>query len=223
MELAIEQLAAEEPGIFDKNDQRGGGGFRILRRGAFYVGLVAQLEQQGFCATFDGEEIALRNTNAFNDQYDVELASQHVRRGEGMYRSTCRPAARYPERHSVGPTPGCSLPPSVDLACGREPAPYFLDEMESAIDQVLAERPELFDFGNVNPGSDWPLVVDFDGYFAALISALGERGLCARWDSEEMAVKDSNERNDQFDVLLSAGHIRRGEGAYRSTCYPAAF
>jgi hypothetical protein len=46
----------------------------------------------GVCAIFDGEEIGVKNTNAFNDQYDIHLASGHVRRGEGSYRATCTPA-----------------------------------------------------------------------------------------------------------------------------------
>lgn len=224
VEMAIDQLAAEEPDIFDKSDQRGGGGFKILSVGRFYVGLVERIEAQGLCATFDGFELNVRNSNDFNDQFDVELATQHVRRGEGIYRTTCRPAAAYPVRNPPAPSaPTCNLPASVELACGREPSAHFLAQMEAVLDEVLAEHPELFDFSNTNPGTDWPFVINQDGYFNAVVAAFAERGFCARWDGEEMAVKDSNEFNDQFDILLSGGHIRRGEGSYRSSCYPAAF
>ena len=221
--MAVDQLEAEEPDIFDKNDIRGAGGYRILSLGRFYVGVVKNLEEMGLCASFDGEEVQVKDSNNLNDQYDLELSTGHVRRGEGAYRATCRPAAFPKSQPLPGMVPGCSLPGSRELACGREPSAHFLPQMEAALDQVLAEHPELFDFGNTNPGTDWPLVVNLDGYFQALVAALGQRGLCAFWDGEEMQVKESNTFNDQFDILLSAGHIRRGEGSYRSSCYPAAF
>jgi hypothetical protein len=36
-------------------------------------------------------------------------------------------------------------------------------------------------------------------------------------------VKIDNSLNDQFHIMLSSGHIRRGEASYRSTCRPAWF
>ncbi|HEU0090534.1 MAG TPA: hypothetical protein VFS78_00375 [Vicinamibacteria bacterium] len=39
-----------------------------------------------------------------------------------------------------------------------------------------------------------------------------EKGYCSRFDGEEIV-----------DVFLGEGFVRRGEGIYRSTCWPAAF
>jgi hypothetical protein len=52
---------------------------------------------------------------------------------------------------------------------------------------------------------------------------LNSGGRCARHDGEEIAIKASNDFSEQYDILLSSGGIRRGEGAFRAVCYPAAF
>jgi len=62
-------------------------------RPSFTDRLVANLKAAGVCAAFDGEEVGVKNTNDFNDQFDVLTADMYLRRGDGAYRSTCRPAA----------------------------------------------------------------------------------------------------------------------------------
>jgi hypothetical protein len=58
-----------------------------------YVGLTLQeLSGMGLCAHWDGEEIAVKRTNAFSEQYDPILASNHMRRGPGSYRGVCEPS-----------------------------------------------------------------------------------------------------------------------------------
>ena len=60
-------------------------------------------------------------------------------------------------------------------------------------------------------------------FTSAVIANLNAVGLCAHYDGEELAVKNSNSFNEQFDILLSSGHIRRGAGSYRATCQPSWF
>ena len=43
------------------------------------------------------------------------------------------------------------------------------------------------------------------------------------YDGEELAVKTENGFNEQFDIFAGDGFVRRGEGSYRSTCYPSTF
>jgi len=59
---------------------------------AYANGVIANLAAMGYCAKYDGEELGVKNTNSFNDQYDIHLSSGHIRRGAGSYRSTCWPA-----------------------------------------------------------------------------------------------------------------------------------
>jgi hypothetical protein len=42
---------------------------------------------------FDGEEVAVKNTNDFSDQYDIITSNDFVRWGDGAYAATCEPAA----------------------------------------------------------------------------------------------------------------------------------
>jgi hypothetical protein len=126
------------------------------------------------------------------------------------------------------PTPApvggtCSLPPSnnPDAPCSMGSA-SFLGQVDKAITQVTQQQPGIFDFDNKkcencyyvkNPGK----------FTAGVVANLNAMELCAYYDGEELAVKNSNSFNDQFDILVSSGHIRRGEGSYRNTCRPSWF
>jgi hypothetical protein len=59
----------------------------------YYDEVIKRFRARGFCAIFDGEEIALKNTNDFSEQYHVLTSFGLVRRGGGEYRATCGPAA----------------------------------------------------------------------------------------------------------------------------------
>ena len=52
----------------------------------------------------------------------------------------------------------------------------------------------------------------------AAINAQG--GVCAKDDNEEVALKVSNDFNEQFNIWTSSGYTRR---AYITTCFPAQF
>jgi hypothetical protein len=118
--------------------------------------------------------------------------------------------------------PGCSLPGSRDVGCGRE-KPSYLSQVDAAIQKVADERPDLIDKNDVRGGNNWYRVLNVDAYAAAVVSNLNAVRLCARWDGHEMAVKGENRFSDQYDILAGDGYTRRGEGSYRVTCYPAAF
>jgi hypothetical protein len=52
----------------------------------------AELRADGYCAIFDGREVAVKNTNDFSEQYHIWWSSFRVRRGSSAYRATCTPA-----------------------------------------------------------------------------------------------------------------------------------
>ncbi len=66
-------------------------------------------------------------------------------------------------------------------------------------------------------------MLDPSRYHSGVAAILVTRGLCATYDGEELGVKSSNDFNDQYDIHLSTGHVRRGESSYRATCRPASF
>lgn len=130
------------------------------------------------------------------------------------------PAAPAPAPPGPAPAPApppsggsCSLPPGggPGTNCPVE-SPSFQAEVEAAIAQLMQQRPDIF---------NGTAVVKHSEYMNGVVANLRSRGLCAIVDSDdEIAVKNTNVFSDQYDILLSSGHVRR---AYTATCRPAWF
>jgi hypothetical protein len=121
------------------------------------------------------------------------------------------------------PTGGsCSLPPgSPNYSCSRT-SPTFLGDVESAIDSVIERNPNLFNMNDKVCGNCYR-IKDHTAYVDAVAAQMQAMGYCAIYDGEELAVKNTNSFNDQYDISTSSGYIRRGDGSYRATCWPAWF
>ncbi len=215
---AIAELQREQPSIFRDSPD----GPIIVSPGRFYVGLINKLDKKGLCAGFDSEELQVKNSNAFNDQYALRTSRGFLRNDTSAYRATCYPAAFPTPLPPFPPNNGCKLAPSLELTCTRESSLYLAD-IERSIDDVMRTHPEVFDFHVNAPGTNWPGVTDFDKYHQYIVESMIAKGYCSRFDSEEIVVKKTSDFSEHYDVFLGDGFVRRGEGAYRSTCYPAAF
>jgi hypothetical protein len=218
MDSAIRTLQNEQPDLFDRDNI-------VQSVGRYYVGLIEILDRDGLCAYFDGEELAVTDSPEYNDQYDILTSRLGARVGNNTYRATCYPSAIPPPEAPLPPSPpGCLLPPSREVACSREAEGKFYNQVEKAIDYVLENRPELFDFNDVATRTDWPRIIDIEAYHDAVVENLVDQGFCAKRDGvEEIGVKNENERSEQYDIQLEDKYVRRGFGIYRSSCYPAAF
>ena len=209
---AVDELMRVHPEYFS--------GDIVRNLGGYYVGIIKILDRKNICAAFDGEELAVKNANDFSDQYKLITSWNQVRR---FYIGTCYPALFPLSRNQPPASPsGCSLPPSSEVACGK-PDPLFLGDVESAIDQVMAQKPALFNFADHAPGNDWPAVTDMLAYENAVIDVLASRGYCGKFDGEEIQVKRTNEFTEHYDINYADKYIRRGPGIFRGSCYPAAF
>ncbi len=209
---AIDTLQRQHPEYFH--------GDTVVNIGAYYVGLIKLLDQQNICAAFDGEELAVKNSADFSDQYKLLTSWNQVRK---FYVGTCYPALFPLSRVNPPPSPpGCSLPPSYEITCGDMDSQY-LGIVNDAIGQVITERPELFDTGSTPKGhADWPKVKDMAAYEQAIIDVLAKKGFCGR-AGEEIQIKKTNDFTENFDVNYQDEFVRRGPGIYRGTCYPAQF
>lgn len=224
---AIDLLARQRPDIFDSSQERGRRGWYIRSQGQFYLGVMRNLEAKGYCSYFNGDEFQVKNSNALDDAFDLVSGDGFVRRGASTYMGTCHPAS-FPVA-AVAPPPRstdeCHVGPSREIACQRETNVY-LPDMEAALDQVVREHPELFDTTDHARGapSNWYKILDGRAYIRELRRALGGSGFCTYNDGgEELVIKRDNEFSESFDIYLSFDYIRRGEGAYLGTCYPAYF
>jgi hypothetical protein len=89
----MDQLVREEPSLFDQRKTRGCGNCFLVLNPTRYVSRMAELmAERSLCGHYDGEELAVKQSNAFNDQYDILTADMFIRRQGGSYRSTCSPA-----------------------------------------------------------------------------------------------------------------------------------
>ncbi|HEX6740140.1 MAG TPA: hypothetical protein VF310_17800, partial [Vicinamibacteria bacterium] len=120
------------------------------------------------------------------------------------------------------PTPapvGCGLPRGEGngLACPYERA-QFANEMNHAIAKVVNEHPDYFDLSQQE--STWSFLVKKpDLYLQAVVTNLQEMGFCAKFDGAEIALKKTNDFNEQYDVFTQKGYRRWGGGAYAATCH----
>lgn len=118
----------------------------------------------------------------------------------------------------------CRLPPGNGSGqnCPRQ-SPSFLGELEASLDQLVRQEPSLFDLNRTQGCGNCYLVRNIDRYVQRVAEVMTARGICSRFDGEELASKNSNSFNDQYDIITAQGFIRRQGGSYRATCYPAAF
>jgi hypothetical protein len=132
------------------------------------------------------------------------------------------PATPTPPPPATSPTPiafSCPLPPSSNPTDNCfEGTPQLGAQVNGAIDRVIASRPELFSLTELNGGN--PRVLNRDGYWQAVKGELEKQGVCTIIEKEELAIKNENAFNEQWNIQTSAGFVRR---RYVTTCTPAWF
>jgi hypothetical protein len=115
---------------------------------------------------------------------------------------------------SATPNQGtCSLAPMPDGSPCKAESASFQAQVEAAQADVLRTRPDLFDAGRVRSES---------AYVQEVARVLRTKGLCAAQGgpSDEVAVKSTNDWNDQYDIVLGSGQPWT---SYQVTCRPARF
>jgi hypothetical protein len=141
---------------------------------------------------------------------------------------TPTPAATPAPQPTPTPTPSpsqgsCSLPASspANPTCTDE-SPLLLGPVDAALTAVTQTNPELFDFDNKKCDNCY-YVKNQETYAAKVMKQLAAQGICTFWDGEELGVKKTNDYSEQFDIITSSNHMRRGTGSYRGICRPAIF
>jgi hypothetical protein len=110
-------------------------------------------------------------------------------------------------------TGSCTLAAMPEGSPCRAEAPSFQTQVETAQADVLRTRPDLFEGGRVRSE---------DAYVQEVARVLRTRGLCAAQGGpkDEIAVKTTNDWNDQYDIVLGSGQTWT---SYQVTCRPARF
>jgi hypothetical protein len=133
--------------------------------------------------------------------------------GEPTPNPTPTPSGVPPASQSCAPAPAPG-----NERCPREGSSEFLAVVESAYDTLIAEHPNWFS----GSGPARTVNISEHDWTWAVINTIRRKGYCAGLYAEEVSVRTSRAYSENFDVLTSASTIRRGEGAYRSTCTPAS-
>ena len=101
--------------------------------------------------------------------------------------------------------------------------------VETAIDQLVREKPQLFDLNaEERPNTDTFRVLDPESYLDNIAFNIRRQGACAERDpddlrSQRILAKDANDFSESFSVLSEKGFIRRGNSAFVETCTPSSF
>lgn len=109
--------------------------------------------------------------------------------------------------------PACTLATMPEGSPCKAESASFQAQVEAAQAEVLRTRPDLFSGG---------LVRSEDAYVQEVARLLRARGLCAAQGGprDEVAVKNTNDWNDQYDIVLGSGQPWT---SYQVTCRPARF
>ena len=209
---AIATLQLERPEYFR--------GDIVTNEGGYYAGLIRILDRSRLCAAFDGEELAVKSGPEYSEQFKVLTSWGQVRRdykgvcfppsfpSRGLCRRPRRPAARSPRARSppaAGGTRGSwptSRPPSTGSSWRSRSSSTSAGRRRAATGRSCAtSMPTSGRSSRRSP----------------------RRGYCGLLDGEEVQVKRSNEFSEHYDLNLSDRYVRRGPGAFRGSCYPAAF
>ena len=77
--------------LFDLDDTACGNCYLVKEPSRYFDEVIKQLNRQGLCSDGVYEELGIKSSNDFSEQYDIILSSNHMRR-DGSYRGVCSPA-----------------------------------------------------------------------------------------------------------------------------------
>jgi hypothetical protein len=92
VEAALDAVIERFPELFDFDDRRCDNCYLVKDPRRYVDEVIRQLNRQGLCTDGVREELGIKSSNDFSEQYDIILASEHMRRGMSAYRGVCRPA-----------------------------------------------------------------------------------------------------------------------------------
>ena len=88
MNTALDRVLIKRPELFDFKDMAGGNP-KVLDRQKYHEAVKLELEAQGVCTQIEKEEMAIKTSNAFNEQWNIWTSSGYVMR---KVVTTCIPA-----------------------------------------------------------------------------------------------------------------------------------
>ena len=93
VDKAIAQTVKDHPELFDLSVDLFDGNYKVRERGPYIKAVVAAIHAQGVCAQEEFEEVAVKTSNSFNEQYNIWVLEReiHPQGTPGAYITTCFP------------------------------------------------------------------------------------------------------------------------------------
>jgi hypothetical protein len=93
VDAAIDRVVRTKPQLFNLQEEISPGAYRVLNVPGYLEAVVAELSSGGYCAGLLGDQLQVKNTQDFSEEYDVITSTGFVRRGAGSFVKSCTPAA----------------------------------------------------------------------------------------------------------------------------------
>ena len=93
VEAAIDRVVRSQPQLFDLREEISAGSYRVLDIPTYLQGVVRELVAAGFCSQLLGDQLQVKNTQDFSEEYDIITSTGFIHRGPGAYVKFCSPAA----------------------------------------------------------------------------------------------------------------------------------
>ena len=93
VDAAIDRVVRAHPQYFNMQEEIAPGAYRVLNASSYLQAVVSELSSGGFCAGLLGDQLQVKNTQDFSEEYDIITSTGFVRRGAGSFVKSCTPAA----------------------------------------------------------------------------------------------------------------------------------
>jgi hypothetical protein len=217
VQSALLQVRAERPELFS--------GTRALSLGQVAFAVVAALDAKGLCTVVDSWGVGVTRDGSVSEYFSLFGTGDRPNVRVGEYPQICRPSTVPPVLPPITVRDASCrrLAPSREALCAKDASSIHVNDVEAAVESVIARFPQYFDDPDFSLVPGAPRVLNLEGFASALAAELMSRGFCALYVNGELEVKQSNERSEHFVLVSANSYVLRGQSLYKTSCYPAAF
>lgn len=151
VDAAIDRVIRSRPALFNLQEELAPGAYRVLDTHAYVEAVVQQLVTAGSCAQVFGDQVQVKNSQDFSEEYDIITSSGFIRRGSGSYVKFCSPAA-FPLFVEDVLYRVHVLPVGIECTDARSPLPTLdLKQIPLGCFMIITATPKDKNLNDVDP------------------------------------------------------------------------
>jgi hypothetical protein len=93
VDAAIDRVVKARPQLFNLQEEISPGAYRVVNVPGYLEAVVGELSSGGFCAGLLGDQLQVKNSQDFSEEFDIITSTGFIRRGAGSFVKSCTPAA----------------------------------------------------------------------------------------------------------------------------------